>query len=331
MKYSIYTRRLTFKTGLMLSMFVVILLLQSCSSDDDIAVNDNAISVQDTFILTLNEHPESGQSIGTVNASSNSPLTFSILEQTFTNAIAINASTGKLTVGDASFFDFELNPSIQGVVLISNGIESITTDVRIDLNNIEDIIALVLSESLQDYNDASDGDWIGITRNEYDQLSTTLLEVKKSGYYPTDVLFSPSSDGVFTMSNLNEGTSNAIPENSLVFAFKYFAAETQLNSDRHRVKQSNASNSSGFVNIGNPLPPHQRNVGAVCFVLKGSENMISSNQGFLGFQKSAGSTMGISPGSGTYFYALGGASDLLSESNGRALYEGLSTTIRQWD
>lgn len=329
MKYSSYTRKLTFKTSLMLSMFVGILLLQSCRSDDE---NDNAINVQDSLILILDEHPESGQFIGNVNASSNSPLTFSILDQTFTNAIVINASTGELTVGDKSFFDFETNPSIQGVVEISNGIESKAVDVRIDLNNIEDIIALVLSESLQDYNDASNGDWIEITKNEYDELSTALLEVKKSGYYPTsDFLYAPSGDGVLTLSNLNEGSSNAMQDNSLVFAFKYFAAETQLTSDRHRVKQSSITNSTGFENIGNPLPIHQRNGGGVHFVLKGSANMITSNQGFLGFQKSAGSTMGIAVAIGTHFYALGEASDLVSEATGRALYEGLSTTIRQWD
>ena len=313
---------------LLISMFSVLLLLFSCSSDDN--GSDTSINVQNPIVFTADENLQSGQSIGTITATSSSPVTFTISEQVFTNAIVINPSTGELAVGDASFFDFETNPIIEGVIEISNGIESVSTDLRIDLNNKDDI-AFSLTESKQDYIDAAIGDWIEITEAEYDNLNTVLQDVKKSGFFEIGVVVTPSINSVFTLSNLNEVNTNSMPNSSLVFAFKYFAVETQLNSDRHRVKQSSVSNNTGFENIGNPLPSHQKLNGAACFVLKGSETMISSNEGFLGFQKSSGSTMGIT-NSGRLLFSLGEASDLIMESNGsNALYEGLSTSRRQWD
>ncbi len=313
-------------------LVISILLLFGCSSDDDNA-NDNAINVEDLIVLTLDENPSAGDSIGIINASSNSVITFSIAEQVFANAVLVNPNTGELTVGNASFFDFETNPSIQGVVEISNGAQTVSSDWRIDLNNKDDI-AFSLTESKQEYIDAEAGEWIEITETEYDRLNQVLQGVLKSGFYMDEVTFTPSMNGVFTLANLDESRSseNLMPNNSLVFAFKYFAVETEINSDRHRVKQSSISNSTGFENIGNPLPPHAKSIGAACFVLKGSEDVITSDQGFLGFQKSSGSTMGIATTNGVLLFGLGETSDFNMESNGSsALYEGLSTTLRQWD
>jgi hypothetical protein len=314
---------------LVLSIIVMI----SCGNDDDATGPDNSINVQDLISMTFDENPETGQSIGTINATSNLPLAFSILEQAFTNALVVNPSTGELTVGNASFFDFETNPSIQGVIEIDNGVETISVDLRIDLTNRDDI-AFVLTDSQQNYMDAQAGDWIEITEDEYERLNQVLLNVLKAGFFEDVTTINPSSNGVFTLANLDESTRNMnkMPNNSLVFAFKYYATDNQLTSDRHRVKQSSLANSAGFENIGNPLPPHQRVNGAACFVLKGSEDIITSEEGFLGFQKSSGSAMGIALTPGVMLFALGEASEFNMESNDNlALYEGLSTTTKQWD
>ncbi|MFC4633338.1 cadherin repeat domain-containing protein [Dokdonia ponticola] len=326
--------KLSKTTNLKQAMLVFsIIVMISCGNDDDTSNPNNSINVQDFISMTFDENPETGQSIGTINATSNLPLAFSILEQAFTNAIVVNPNTGELTVGDASFFDFETNPAIQSVIEINNGVETISVDLRIDLNNRDDI-AFVLTNSQQNYMDAQAGDWIEITADEYERLNQVLIDVLKAGFFEDVTTINPSSNGVFTMANLDESTRNMniMPNNSLVFAFRYYAVDNQLNSDRHRVKQSSLANSIGFENIGNPLPPHQRENGAACFVLKGSEALITSEQGFLGFQKSSGSTMGIAITSGVMLFAQGEASEFNMESNGNlALYEGLSTTIKQWD
>ena len=320
---------------LKLSMITLCMIaVVSCGNDDDSAGTTNtSIQLQDPFILSLDENPATGQSIGTINASSSSPLSFSILEQQFTNAIAINSSTGEVTVRDASFFDFETNSEIRGVIEVNNGTETATTDLRIDLNNRDDI-AFALTDSQQNYLNAQNGDWIEITEAEFERLNEVIVDITTSGFLEEGVTIAPSITGVFTLANLDEAARgpNAMPNNSLVFAFKYYAVDNQLGSDRHRVKQSSLTNSTGFANLGNPLPAHQKENGVVFFVMKGSETAITSNQGFLGFQKSSGSTMGIAADPGVMLFALGEASDFNMESNGSsALYEGLSTTTKQWD
>ncbi|WP_432410886.1 cadherin repeat domain-containing protein [Rasiella sp. SM2506] len=309
------------------------LLIMSCSSNDDATETNNSITVQDLITITIDENAQPGQSIGIINAISNRSMTFTILEQDFTNAIAIHPSTGALTVADASIFDFETNPVIQGVVEIKNGIETATTSVRIELNNNDDI-AFSLTASKQAYLNAEAGDWIEITVAEYEKLNEVLNEVTNFGPVSDGTSNTPSVNGVITLANFDQSTGsiNSMPNRSLVFAFKYFAVETQLNSDRHRVKQSSSTNSTGFENIGNPLPAHEKMNGDVCFVLKGSKDAITSNQGFLGFQKSSGSTMGLMPNNGVLLFSLGEASNLNMESNGvNAAYYGLSTTVKQWD
>lgn len=320
---------------LKLSMITICMIaVVSCGNDDDgTGTTNTGIQLQDPFILSLDENPAIGQSIGNINASSSSPLSFSILEQQFTNAIAINSSTGEVTVRDASFFDFETNSEIRGVVEVNNGTETATTDLRIDLNNKDDI-AFALTDSQQNYLDAQNGDWIEITESEFERLNDVIVDITTSGFLEGGVTIAPSMTGVFTLANLDEAARgpNSMPNNSLVFAFKYYAVENQLGSDSHRVKQSSVTNSTGFENLGNPLPAHQKENGVVCFVMKGNETSINSNQGFLGFQKSSGSTMGIAENSGVMLFALGEASDFNMESNGSsALYEGLSTTTKQWD
>ena len=108
---------------LKLSMITICMIaVVSCGNDDDgTGTTNTGIQLQDPFILSLDENPAIGQSIGNINASSSSPLSFSILEQQFTNAIAINSSTGEVTVRDASFFDFETNSEIRGVFIYEPG------------------------------------------------------------------------------------------------------------------------------------------------------------------------------------------------------------------
>lgn len=306
------------------------LSLLSCSSDDN-ENNGSTITVQQNILMNIDENPQPNQVIGVVSATSSNPITFAITEQTLIDAFIINSTTGELIVGDASFFDFETNAIIQVTVEVSDGIDIKNIDVQVELNNKDDI-EFLLSNSKQDYIAAQIGDWIEVTEEEYEILANALNEVKRAGFYQSGALNVPSTDGIITLANLNSGSTNSMPGGSLVFGFKYLAVSAQLTDDRHRVKQSSSTNSTGFENVGNLLPSHEKDNEVACFVLKGCESAITSNEGFLGFQKSSGATMGIVINDGTYLFSLGEASDFTSEANGStALYEGLSTIQKQWN
>lgn len=82
--------------------------------------NINEITVQD-LVVTINENPTKGQSIGKVS----------------TNGIGvlnIDANTGELTVVDVNLFDFERNPIIKATITVDDGIAPAT--VTINLNDL---------------------------------------------------------------------------------------------------------------------------------------------------------------------------------------------------
>ena len=314
-----YTKQLT--------LLLLIFLTFSCSKDDEGTNSNNSISVQDTFIFTLDENPQSGQSIGTINATSNSPMIFTISEQVFTNAIVINPNTGELSVGDASLFDFEANPIIQGVIEINNGIETATTNLRIDLNNSDDI-ASSLTESRQDYINAQAGEWIEVTEAEYNNLAINLNEVSKiatsDGDYDNTVLPSTISTSAAdtTIANNNGET---MPSGSYLFAFKYISGGVGTTM---RAKQSSTSIATGYENIGGNFPMSPAS-GDHYLVLKTS-NVPTTGEGYLAiysplktFRNYASAV--INSGNGN----TNALPD--QQSNNLFLYQGLSSTQRQWD
>tara|TARA_R110002049_G_scaffold308339_1_gene512014 strand:+ start:2091 stop:3614 length:1524 start_codon:yes stop_codon:yes gene_type:complete len=89
------------------------------------------------FEVTIDENPNPNQTLGTINAStSQGNLTFSITNQTPTNAFQINTSTGELTVLTESLFNFEDNTTITGIVSAENGYESKNINITINLNDV---------------------------------------------------------------------------------------------------------------------------------------------------------------------------------------------------
>lgn len=81
--------------------------------------NTNELSVQD-YNTTIDENPANGQSLGTAQASGDATLSFSIISQTPAGAVSIDASTGELTVLDATLFDYETNPTITATISVDN-------------------------------------------------------------------------------------------------------------------------------------------------------------------------------------------------------------------
>ncbi|MEO1053236.1 MAG: cadherin repeat domain-containing protein [Bacteroidota bacterium] len=127
------------KFRLLLALLILTCLIQSCDDDDEM-MNEVTVSITD-FNTTIDENPSAGLSLGTVNATtSQGNITFSITEQTPDQAIAIDATTGELTVLTESLFDFETNPTITGVVRAENTGVSETANITINLNDINEAV-----------------------------------------------------------------------------------------------------------------------------------------------------------------------------------------------
>ncbi|MFH6602345.1 cadherin repeat domain-containing protein [Maribacter algicola] len=113
------------------SFYVILLTFAlhiSCSSDDGAQV----VNLQD-LTVSLDENPANGDSVGTVQ--SDLPTTnFSISSQSPAGALGIDATTGELTIADASIFDFEANPMITASVTADNAANPAI--VTIDLNDL---------------------------------------------------------------------------------------------------------------------------------------------------------------------------------------------------
>jgi len=127
------------KNLLTIAFIATTLFLTSCGNDDDAVTVPNVISVQD-LTTAIDENPTVGQVVGTVVATQTvggSTISYSIDSQTPTGALSINASTGELTVVDASLFDFENNPVLTATVSVDGAVN--TAVVTVNINNINEI------------------------------------------------------------------------------------------------------------------------------------------------------------------------------------------------
>ncbi|WP_109852950.1 hypothetical protein [Aquimarina sp. AU58] len=115
------------------ALFMSILTI-ACSNDDDIVAT--IITVKD-FETVIKENPVVDQELGIIEANTNlGTLDYSIKSEDPTGAFAIDSKTGKLTVKDATLFDYEMNPKLTAIVLIKSGGESREAKVTVDLINI---------------------------------------------------------------------------------------------------------------------------------------------------------------------------------------------------
>ncbi len=88
------------------------LLAMACNDEE---VEPIVFSV-DTFAATPGENPQSGAVTGTFNASVNrGTMACSLSDVNPAGAIAINATSGEITVANSAFFYFETNPTITAV------------------------------------------------------------------------------------------------------------------------------------------------------------------------------------------------------------------------
>ncbi len=99
------------------------------------------------FSTTVAENQANSAVIGTMNVLTGAGA-FAITTQTPMGALAVNATTGQLTVANSASFDFEVNPTITATVSISGGSEVKTASVTVTLTNVEEVTTSNLTASI---------------------------------------------------------------------------------------------------------------------------------------------------------------------------------------
>ncbi|WP_108424808.1 DUF1566 domain-containing protein [Flagellimonas amoyensis] len=89
--------------------------------------------------FTIDENPSNGDSIGTLQATAGSSLTYTITFQNPVGAFSIDQNTGELFVADETLFDFEANPNMFATISVDNGTYSVSANVFVALNNLNEI------------------------------------------------------------------------------------------------------------------------------------------------------------------------------------------------
>ena len=325
------------KKGILL-IFTSILIV-SCSSDED--ANETIVTVSN-LTKNIDENSLQGSIIGMVNGSSNTgTVNFSIVNQIPNGALAINATTGELTIADETVFDFETNPSITASVRVSAGETTNNATVTVNLNDKDDL-EFLLSTSKTAYNNASTNTWVEITETEYDNLAEKLNNVSKTGATEADfnnsVTIDHGSSPEYTVANIDASTT--IPNTGYLFAFKYVISSKGhgVTATTAQIKQSSTSNHQGFIDIGNTLPSHSISslIKTYYFVIKGNTTA-TTGTGYMAFTKSSNTNPAFKRITGTtYHYQSGNSNNLGSTiyngsgSGVKWLHQGLATTQKQW-
>lgn len=187
----------TFK---LIYLLVLALSLFNCSDDD----NNVIITVED-LTVAIDENPTDGQVVGIIQASGEGALSFSITSQTPVGALAINASTGELTVVDPNLFDFETNPVITATILVDNTVDTATAVATINLNNLDEVSAQNLTVSINE--NPANGQVVGAIQATGGNLTYAITFQNPAGAF-----------------NINASTGELTVANAALFNF-----ETQPN------------------------------------------------------------------------------------------------------
>tara|TARA_R110000851_G_scaffold81391_1_gene178713 strand:- start:3213 stop:4436 length:1224 start_codon:yes stop_codon:yes gene_type:complete len=119
----------------------------------------------------MDENPTNGQVIGQIEANTNEgDLSFTLSQQQNpAGALAVNATSGELTVADETLFDFETNSIITAVVTVANG--GIFQNIAVELN-LQDVFEEKVYEGDVILNTQKEVDTFGA--NGYTRITGTL-------------------------------------------------------------------------------------------------------------------------------------------------------------
>lgn len=115
-------------------VLIILLTFTACSKDDEAPNNP---PVLEDVELNVNEaiRFDSNATITTLEATDkdNDTLTYSIVSQTPTGSIAIEASTGKVTVANADAFVYQKDKKITATIKVSDGKSETTAQLVLNI------------------------------------------------------------------------------------------------------------------------------------------------------------------------------------------------------
>ena len=310
--------------SLFLSLLMVFTLM-ACSSENNDDTNDDPDPFETTndIARSIAEYPGSGTLLSSLTSDLSGEVNYTLTFESVPGAFAI--TTAGLTVADWLVYDYESRTNITGTIEASNVTEPEMLSIDIEIDNVDDIWAF-LHTSGDAYLDAEPGEWVPILESEYNDLANYLAMTTKSGALDSD-LISPSSisssAGNVTISAVND---QIMPDGSYLFAFKYYSWVN--NSNNVQVKLSEGNFSGPFENVGMAFPEHDDEFNH--FVIKGADTP-TDGEGYLGMY--APNNYGSKSKSGAQWLFGTGNTSILpnSGSNFVPLYQGISTTLKQWD
>ncbi|WP_161436200.1 hypothetical protein [Poritiphilus flavus] len=319
------------KTGFKVYLFFAVTLVAiSCGGEDD----SMPVMVETSGEVLLDENPALGVAIDTLSNRIQGAGDFSLAIESHKDAFAIDAVSGIISVNNPLIFDFETNPLITAVISYQLNGENREFELRVRLENKDDILHfLTTSQGL--YELAAAGEWIKVTEVEYETLAENLVEIAACGTTKEqyDQSFPDLPDelhqGSFTIANNNGAT---IPEGAYLFAFKYSFNPhvTKINIDDSQLKISTDAIDQGYEDFGPPLPLHTFD--DAFFLLKGNDNPIA-REGFLGMYKDTYVWTNSQLITEEYYYGTGNVTELdgFVRNQKSFKYQGLATTVKQWD
>jgi len=142
-------------------------------------------------------------------------------------------------------------------------------------------IGRLLSTSRSNFETADAGEWVSVTRAEYDALASDLDEVSRFGTQEGNMQTGAFGNWDDTQTYTFGHTNNPSPANVNFVAFKRGTGiASRDNNDIVRVSSNN--NGQGFAAVGAPLPNGAVDGNEEFFVLKGSEENVYSQPMYLG-------------------------------------------------
>lgn len=179
----------------------------------------------------LYENSPAGTVVGTIVATDNQTLTYTVVSGNESGAFAVNASTGVITVANASQLDFETSPTFNLVVRVT---DSVTPSLSNSAN---------VAIRLTDVNEAPT-----VTSDAYFAASDTLLSVSAaSGVLVND----KDPEGTTLTATLVSGTSHGTLTLSGDGSFTYLPTSGYTGTDQftYRATDTSGLNAQGTVTI----------------------------------------------------------------------------------
>ena len=302
--------------------------LNACGSDVE-KIETAASSAEVSFA----ENPSAGFEIDRLSTRIPNGSNFRLALESHAKAFEVSSS-GQVTVREPLLFDFERNPLITAFIDYDTSEGTEQFELRVFLENGDDLLHF-LSDSKGAYQLANPGQWIKITEAEYEHLAENLSELYYCGstkeQYELSFVDNPDGwqSGSYTVAN-NNGAD--IPAGGYVFAFRYdiIPNVSKIDIDDTQLKISTEAVDRGYQDFTGPLPIHSLNDSF--FLLKGNDTPLST-VGYLGLYKDTNVLVNSQFITEEYYLGMGNVADLDQVIiNQKALkYQGLATTIKQWD